>query len=153
MVIVSHPFSNDSVNADSFEVTYCLTVLADPTMLFVKVTFFIMYYSIFGQWRWMKIATTAGGVFAVVFYTAVTACRFALMTPRRNQTWEEVQFSRYWGHTFSPKFRVATSSVGLAVDILILILPIIGVSKLQMPLRRKIGLGVIFLSGILCVVT
>ena len=136
---------------DKSKVTYCLTVLNAPAMLFVKVTFFIMYLSIFGQWRWMRIAATAGGAFTASFYTAVTACLFAFMTPGRHETWQEKQFSFYWGHTFSPKFRVATSSVGLAIDLLILILPLVAVSKLQMPLCRKLGLSVIFMTGILYV--
>ena len=97
----------------------------------------------------MRITATTGAVFTAAFYTAITACLLAFMTPKRHETWEAVQFSHYWSHTFSPKFRQGTSAVGLAIDICILILPIIGVSRLQMSFRRKLELGVVFTSGIL----
>lgn len=116
-------------------------------MLFAKVTFFIMYLSIFGQWRWMRIAATVGGIFTAAFYAAMTACIFAFKTPSRHQTWEAHQFSR--GEQLTAKFGPAQSAVGLAIDLYVLMLPIIGVSKLQMTLRRKIGVVVVFTTAIL----
>lgn len=37
--------------------------------------------------------------------------------------------------------------VSLGLDLYILILPIAGVAKLQMPLRRKLGVVLMFLTG------
>ena len=116
-------------------------------MLFTKVTFFIMYLSIFGQWRWMRIAATVGGIITAAFYAAMTACIFAFETPGRHETWETHQFSR--GTRLDARFGPAQSAVGLGIDIYVLILPIIGVSKLQMPSRRKVGVSVIFMSALL----
>lgn len=116
-------------------------------MLFIKITFFIMYLSIFGQWRWMRIAATVGGVITAAFYITMTACLFAFTTPGRHESWEQHQFTR--GAYLDARFGPAQSAVGLGIDLYVLILPMIGISKLQMPMRRKIGVGVIFMSAVL----
>ena len=115
-------------------------------MLFIKVTFFIMYLSIFGQWRWMRISTTVGAVMTGAFYTAMTAYIFALETPGRHETWVAHQLRR--GASYA-KFGLVQSAVGLLIDLFILLLPVIAVSKLHMPFRRKLGVAVIFMSAIL----
>lgn len=105
-----------------------------------------MYISMFGQWRWMKIASQAGGAFTAVFYTAMTAVVFAILTPTRHQTWLERQASSVH---LDVTPGVAQSSVGLAIDLYILILPIIAIANSMIPLHRKIEAAIIFLSAIL----
>ncbi len=95
----------------------------------------------------MRIAATVGGVITAAFYAAMTACIFAFVTPGRHETWEAHQFSR--DETLDARFGPARSAVGLGIDLYVLILPIITVSKLQMPFHRKIGVTVIFMSAIL----
>ena len=114
-------------------------------MLFTKVTFFVMYLSIFGQWRWMRIAATVGGTITAAFYAAMTACIFAFVKPPR--TWEASRSTR--GISLNLRFGTAQSVVGLGIDLYVLVLPFIGVLKLQMPFRRKVGVTVIFMSAIL----
>lgn len=77
----------------------------------------------------------------------MTACIFAFTTPGRHETWEQHQFTR--GAYLDARFGPAQSAVGLGIDLYVLILPMIGISKLQMPLRRKLGVGVIFMSAVL----
>ena len=84
-----------------------------------------------------------------VFYLAMTACLFAFATPRANETWTSHLLTKENDQTFP--FAVPQSCVGLVIDLYILILPIIGVSKLQMATRRKIGVIIIFMSAILYV--
>ena len=117
-------------------------------MLFTKVTFFIMYLNIFGQWRWMRIAATVGGIFTAAFYTAFTATLFAIATPGRHETWVGKQSTGSSGR-LRRELAPAQSAVGLGIDLYVLILPIIAVCKLQMPFSRKLGVTVIFMSAIL----
>ena len=119
-------------------------------MLFIKVTFFIMYLNIFGQWRWMRIAATVGGIITTVFYVAITATMLALLTPRRHEKWLEYTFYQLQQVVIvAMRLRAAQSAAGVAIDLYVLILPIIGVSKLQMPFTRKLGVAIIFMSAIL----
>jgi len=41
--------------------------------------------------------------------------------------------------------------IGLAIDVFVLTLPIVGVTKLQLPLHRKIGVMAVFLLGLMYV--
>jgi len=116
-------------------------------MLFTKVTFFIMYLDIFGQWRWMRICALVGAYLTAAFYGALSVYMFAVITPSRHETWASHQYRK--GLRFNLPISLARSCVGLAFDLYILVLPIVGVSKLQMPTRRKIGVIVIFMSAIL----
>ena len=95
----------------------------------------------------MRIAANLGGIVTVVFYTAMTASIFAFVTPARHETWDEHQLSR--GSRLDSRFGPAQSAVGLGIDLYVLVLPIIGVSKLQMPFSRKLGVAVVFMSAIL----
>jgi hypothetical protein len=44
---------------------------------------------------------------------------------------------------------VPQSAVGLVIDLFILILPVIAVSRLQLPTRRKVGAMLVFMPGLL----
>lgn len=116
-------------------------------MLFTKVTFFIMYFAIFGQWRWMRICALVGGFVTAAFYGALSVSLFAVITPSRHETWSSHQHSTGLRLNFATSLPL--SCFGLAIDLHILVLPIVGVSKLLMPTRRKVGIIVIFMSAIL----
>lgn len=124
---------------------YLWEVLAPPTMLFTKTTFFIMYLDIFHLMRWLKISAYIGGVVTVLFYGSMTVCLFIFSTPRRHETWlEQLQSS---GQHLALAFSVPQSCVGLVIDLCILVLPIVGVIRLQMPTRRKVGVILVFMSA------
>jgi len=97
--------------------------------------------------RWMRICVYIGAVFNTVFYVGAIIANFVLTTPRPGYDWLawDITTSEYnAGILF-----VAASAVGLAVDLYLLILPILAVSRLQLPLRRKIGVMIIFMGGIM----
>ena len=106
-----------------------------------------MYIEIFGQWRWFKHWAIAGGLLTAIFYTATTVCFFTFTASARHQTWASHKIAKT--ESLDVAFALPQSCVGLVIDVYILILPIIGVSKLQMPLRRKIGVIIVFLSAIM----
>ena len=120
-----------------------------------------MFLGIFGQWRWMKICSWIGGVFSALFYTAIVIPLIVLSTPGRHETWgahmasttvkTETRFGLAIPATVKTetRFGLAISAVGLPIDLFILILPLIAVSKLQMPGWRKIAIMVVFMTAIL----
>ena len=126
---------------------YLATILTPPAMLFTKVTFFIMYLDIFRPMRWLRIGAIIGGLVTAIFYAIITICALIFTTPGRHESWlEHVIYSH--GYHVDVNFGVPQSSVGLTIDLYILILPILGVSKLQMPTRRKVAVMLIFMSAI-----
>ena len=79
----------------------------------------------------------------------MTTCGLVYMTPRRGQFWtsEHMLKMKWVGSTFA----VPQSAVGLGIDLYIMILPIIAVSRLQMKAKRKIGISIVFMIAILYV--
>lgn len=70
-----------------------------------------------------------------------------LETPKHGQTWLSAALSG--NYLLVQHISVAFSVVGLGIDIYLLVLPIGAVLRLQIPLQRKIGISLIFLTGLL----
>ena len=116
-------------------------------MLFIKISFFIMYLDVFHLMRWLKISAYIGGIVTALFYGATTVCIFIFATPGRGQTWVEQAMSHR--KQLPVDFSVPQSCVGLVIDLYILILPILGVMRLQMSAQRRVGVILVFLSAIM----
>lgn len=116
-------------------------------MLFLKVTFFILYLDIFRPLRWLRLCGYTGALFTVMFYGAVTVASFVFATPRPGETLFDRQTTTKTRH--ASELSVAQSIVGLVIDIAVLILPVIAVMQLQLPNGRKIGVILIFMTGLL----
>ena len=120
-----------------------------PTVvyLFLKDTFFIMYLHIFKSLQWFRICAHMGVAITTSFYVSTTVAMLIFMTPRREETWAERLLTEETRRLFT--LPVATSSFGVVIDLVILLLPIIAVMPLQLPIRRKIGVVSVFMTGLL----
>lgn len=116
-------------------------------MLFVKVTFFLLYLQLFRPMRWLKTCAYIGAVFTVMFYLGMTVAQLTFSTPRHGETWLSHQVTH--NENLALAMSVPQSVVGLAIDLYILILPIIAVSQLQLAPRKKVGVMLIFMTGLL----
>lgn len=123
--------------------------MLSPTYFFVKITFFLLYLQIFRPFKRLRYAIWAGLIFTTMAYAAFTITWLALATPRAGETWQT--------HFTSPAQLQAAvlaypvPAVGLAIDLYILVLPLIGVYKLQLSLRRKFGVFLVFATAIVLV--
>lgn len=116
-------------------------------MLFIKVTFFLLYLQLFGPMRWLRICAYIGAVFTVIFYFGMAVTQLIFSTPRHGETLLSHQNTH--NEYLAIAMSVPQSAVGLAIDLYILILPIIAVSQLQLPIRKKVGVMLIFMTGLL----
>jgi hypothetical protein len=106
-----------------------------------------MYLHIFKPLRWLRICIYVGGALAIAFHVAAAIMSMYFMTPRPGETW----VSHFLG-PLADKSRillVPLTAVGLGVDIYLLILPIGAILQLQLPPRRKLGVILIFMTGLL----
>ena len=115
--------------------------------LFLKDTFFIMYLHIFKILRWFRICAYMGAAITTTFYISTMVAMFIVSTPRRGMTWAEHLVTKEMRRAVI--LRVATSSFGVVIDLVILLLPMIAVMPLQLPIRRKIGVVCVFMTGLL----
>ena len=106
-----------------------------------------MYRQVFGPKRWMRISANLGAILTTLFYIAMSVCAISFMTPRRGETWFHHQ-SSHLDRSYN-KMIIPQSCVNLVLDLYILILPIVAVAKLQMAQRRKVGIILIFMTGLL----
>ena len=105
-----------------------------------------MYLEIFGVVRWLRIGSILGLVVTTMFYIGTFVSLIVLSTPAPGMTWLEQQSTSRAKHEID--YAVPQAAVGLVIDLYVLLLPIVVVSRLQLPLRRKIGVILIFMTGI-----
>lgn len=129
--------------------TYLSIVLVSPVMLAIKLTFFLLYLHIFRLNTTVRFWIYIGAFLTTTFYIGVGMTQLVLATPSLGTTWVEYYMDPR--ATRTSILSVPTVAVGLGIDLYILILPIGGVMQLQMPTQRKIGVCVIFITGILYV--
>lgn len=113
--------------------------------MFPKLTFFLLYLQLFRPIVWLRYASYVGATFTVLFYTALIIYTLAVTTPAPKQSWQEASQRPAQKAVLRPT--VGLACVGLVLDIFILVLPITGVSRLQLSRKRKIGVISVFLTG------
>ena len=111
----------------------------------MKLTFFLLYLQLFRSVKLMRLSIYAGLIFTVGFYLAVGIAQFVYATPHPGQTFIETYSKK--PSKESLKLAVPFSAVGVGIDLYILMLPMVIVSKLQMPKSQKIGVNLIFATG------
>jgi len=120
------------------------------SVLFLKLTFFIMYFHIFGPITMVEDLRVYWRHFQPWHSMVVWQLLFSSL--------RHLDVVRHGGRInlchmsiFDLVLFVSQSVVGLAIHIAVLILPTIAVMQLQLPRRRNIGIVLIFMTGLLLV--
>ena len=149
LVVSSIPNRTPNASLTYAKSTYLGIVLMCPILMVVKLTFFLLYLETFRPMRWLRLSVYVGTVSLTLFYGAYSIGLFVIATPTSGQTWQV--------HTFSSIERsnaytavIYLAAGGLGFDLYLLALPIGAIMQLQLPLRRKVGVTLIFMTGILC---
>lgn len=111
-----------------------------------KAPIFFLYVQLFGIKKWIRIISYLALAGSFLFILGITSWISAMCSPVGRE------ISLEFIHTCTVTSSVSgliTGAVGLAVDILIFILPLPIIAKLRLPLGKKIGVSLCFLSGIL----
>ena len=127
---------------------YLMEVLSSPTLGIIKLTFFLLFLQIFSPTRSMRWACYIGFICTFLVYSGFTVAWFVIGTPSPGVTWQ----AQFMGPTQKGNaLDYPMPVMGLIFDIYILILPLVGVSRLQLSFRRKMGVVLIFTTAILWV--
>ncbi len=111
----------------------------------IKLSFFLMYIQIFRPMKWLRYASCVGAAVNVLFYISILAATLAFTAPAPGQTLEQSVQSPRQVRVLSLSIPVACMS--LVLDFYILLLPIAGVAKLQLPTQKKAWVMAVFLTG------
>jgi hypothetical protein len=121
-----------------------------PAIFFAKLSIFLLYLRLFGPNKWTKYLTYIGIAMTFAVYTATTFAFGYLCVRRPGETWYESQTSDRCLVNSIPLYYIQ-GIFGLLSDLYIFFLPVPVVWRLQMPLKRRIGVMAIFATGILSV--
>ena len=114
------------------------------SLICIKVSFFILYWTIFRPFRLLRYGVMAGGVIVPVVYLAFLLANMIDGTPRSGETW----FNSVVRCKICFNIMVPVTAWGVVSDTYILILPIFGIMRLQLSLKEKVGVLMLFMTGL-----
>ena len=113
------------------------------TILFAKLALFLLYYRLFASHRGTRIAINLGIAVNGLFYVATVVYFLSLCIPKPGGSWSLTKCGR------TVKMPNIQCAFGLASDLYIFILPLPVLLKMQMPLKKKIGVVATFSTGLM----
>jgi hypothetical protein len=126
---------------------FAQVMLIGPVIFFAKAAILLLYLQIFNSHRAMRIAVYVGLVFTGLTYWTGIPLDIAFTAPRPGETWDSLltnghpQQLIYWG--------VLQGALAVALDLYIFILPLPVLWKLNMSLKRRIGVCAIFFTALM----
>ena len=125
-------------------------LLYSPIAFFAKLSLFLLYYRLFARHQWIRYLVYLGVGSVDAMYTASMIVYGCLCLPRRGQSWIEAGLSSQC-HTMSIMIDYVRGPFNVLSDLYLLFLPLPAVWQLHLPLRKRLGLAGIFLTGSLWV--
>lgn len=114
------------------------------TIFFAKLSLFWLYFRIFSPNRRTRFLIYFGIASTFVIYAALTVYLGYLCIPRPGQSWLE----RSSHQCRKTKVVYYIQGIfGVVSDIYLFILPVPVIWRLQLPLRKKVGICLIFATG------
>ena len=123
---------------------FAYSLILGPALWCSKAAILVLYIRLFGSKIWLRY--TSYGVLVVIFlfYWAQLALSGAFCTPHKGETWDSDVLIRCSDLSV---MGVILGAVGVASDLVLLVLPLPVVYGLHLPPKKKLGLLVIFLMS------
>ena len=129
------------------QINFVLSPLYSLTMFFAKMALFLLYYRLFAIDHWTKIAIYSGMGITSSFYLATFIVQLVLCIPRPQESWTSPTCVKRCSR--AEGLGDVHGVFGLVSDLYIFILPLPVVYRLQMSLKKKIGVIATFLTGLM----
>ena len=127
-----------------------IDLLYGPIAFCAKLSLFLLYYRLFGRHQWIRYLVYLGIGSAAAMYTASMVVYGYLCLPHHGQSWIEAGLSSRCHNQFI-MIGYVRGPFNVLSDLYLLFLPLPAVWQLQLPLRKRIGIAGIFLTGSLWV--
>jgi hypothetical protein len=119
--------------------------MVTPALGLIKLSLFIQYFLLFKVVRYVRISVFVGASLSATFYGVITVVGFVLNSPWHGESILDTILS--WHYLKFAEFSIATGVIGLLVDCVLLVLPLPAIWQLHLPLTKKIGVMLIFMTG------
>lgn len=123
-------------------------ILYQISALSAKTAILVLYRRIFSPVHLANILILSSIAFTVVFYVSMAVAFIVGVVPR------SVDYSAYLPAAdveralrLSPPLTATCGLVGLLIDVYILVVPFFFIWDLNIPVKRKIGMSAIFITG------
>ncbi|KAF2262940.1 hypothetical protein CC78DRAFT_581978 [Lojkania enalia] len=118
--------------------SYVMFFLPSFIFVFLKASFFLLYMQTFLLVQWVRIWSIAGLIYITAVHSIIGIYALIIASPY-NTAWS----------TEAEKTGVAGAILGLLVDIVILVIPIVAVSRTKLTRKKKLGALALFTTGAL----
>ena len=133
--------------ANQLQKLFATQLLLPITFMAIKCSLFMLYLHLFGPNKKLRFLVYVGMVVNVLFYSTCLGAQILVWVPSSGQPWFKTTVSP--GSPMAIELGVVQSSFNVVSDFYLWLLPIGGVMQLQLPLRKKIGVAAIFMTGAL----
>lgn len=119
-----------------------------PVTFFVKLSLFLLYIDLFGASRRTRIFVHVGIASIFIVHTGITIVYGVFCIPKSDKSWlESITASRC--SVPSQNMTYVVGSFGVISDFYILGVPMPVILRMQLPLKKKITVCALFLTGLL----
>ena len=123
-----------------------MNFIVGPTLWSSKAVMLTLYVRLFGPKKWLRYVCYATLSISFLFYWAQSILTGVFCAPRHGGPWG---FDVLQNCAHTAVMAPIQGAVGVAADLLILVLPLPIIYGLHLPKLKKIGLSIVFLMGIL----
>lgn len=121
-------------------------MIIGPTMWASKAAILALYIRIFGTVRWLRLVSYGLIIFMFLFYWSNIVIASIYCIPRNGAPWD---VSALGSCSSQGALFIANGVFGVVADLVLFILPFPVIYGLQLGRRKKIGLWIVFLAGVL----
>ncbi|KAF2228757.1 hypothetical protein EV356DRAFT_537812 [Viridothelium virens] len=153
-VILGDLLNVDNQSVPHLRVSFVILCLYPICIWTVKASLFVLYLHVFAPIRWLYLQVVCGIVATAVFYLTVLAINISLCYSKSGQS--ELAYANSMNQPkclqAEPKISLAMGIMNVIIDVYMIIIPLPTIWLMQMPLKRKIGVSSMFLTGIIACV-
>ena len=128
------------------KVIVVIDMMYGPIAFCAKLSLFLLYYRLFSCRKWVRYLVYLGIGATAATYTATTIVYGYACLPRRGQDWIEAGLSSRCHQEFS-MICFVRGPFNLLSDLYLLLVPLPAIWQLHLPLRKRLGIAGIFLTG------
>lgn len=141
--------SHISLILANYQLGTIIQAVYGPCIWLIKLALFVLYLEVFGLLRWLRYLVFIGAFVTGIFYITVGVSFIVFCIPTDGHS----RFS-YVSALEAPRCTRPTGPLGIALavvnvvsDLYLILIPLPAVWSLQLPLRRKLGISAMFLTG------
>jgi hypothetical protein len=126
-------------------------ILYNCSAMFVKLSLLLLYNRLFRPAKSIRIPIWLGIVVITMFYMICNILTLVFCLPRSGEGgWGAIKYTERCGTQYL-KLTTGQGVFSVASDFYVLFIPVGTIMRLQLSLKKRIGVTSVFLSGLLCV--